>query len=164
MKTSKPEPTWLDAERMERVGRFTLKGAAKEIFPLLCPVREYEWLSGWSCRMAWSESGVAEMDAIFHTREAAGRSAVWTLITFQPDRFIEYLIVSGRDVVVRLSVSLEEASANKTEVTWRMLFTSTSPLGRHVIHHAYSEAKFQKMMRSRESELNHFLATGKMLR
>ena len=30
------------------------------IFPLLCPVREYEWIEPWSCDMVFSESGVAE--------------------------------------------------------------------------------------------------------
>lgn len=30
------------------------------IFPLLCPVREYDWIPGWDCRLVYTESGLAE--------------------------------------------------------------------------------------------------------
>ena len=40
------------------------------VFPLLCPVREYEWLEDWTCEMVFSESGVAEEDCV----SAASRS------------------------------------------------------------------------------------------
>ena len=40
---------------------------AAKIFPLLCPVREYDWIDGWECEMIYSESGVAENNCIFKT-------------------------------------------------------------------------------------------------
>jgi len=33
------------------------------VFPLLCPVREAEWLDGWDYKMIYSESGVVEEGA-----------------------------------------------------------------------------------------------------
>ena len=54
-------------------GRKTVHHVAKigapveKVFPLLCPVREYEWIDGWSCRLVHSESGFAEKGAIFTT-------------------------------------------------------------------------------------------------
>ncbi len=156
-------PKWKAGERSERIGRFSLDGKPRDIFPLLCPVREYEWLPGWSCTMAYAVSGAAEKDAIFHTVEAFGKKAVWTLITFQPDGFVEYLIVSGRDAVVRLSISLVENPAGGTDVTWRMLFTTTSLPGKTVVAHAFSEERFRAMMERRQAELGHFLTTGTMI-
>ena len=137
-----------------------VKGKAADIFPLLCPVREYEWLPGWKCEMLYSRSGVAEMDAIFHTREMHFMRVVWTLITFEPDSKVEYLLVAGRDAVVRLSVELSEKPDGDTEVSWTMLFTTTSALGKRVLSAAFSEKKFQEMMEARELQLNHFLGTG----
>jgi hypothetical protein len=32
---------------------------AEKLFPLLCPVREAEWLPGWEYRLIYSESGLA---------------------------------------------------------------------------------------------------------
>jgi hypothetical protein len=152
------------SERFERTGNFILQGKAKDIFSLLCPVLEYKWLPGWKCTMCYSDSGVAEMDAVFHTKENLGRTAVWTTITYQPHSFIEYLVVSGKDAVIRLSISLKENADNTTHVTWRMLFTATSFLAARVLKDAFTEEKFQKMMRDRKTELNHYLKTGEILK
>lgn len=156
-------PRWEKGARFERRGVFTLQADAHAVFPLLCPVLEYDWLPGWSCVMRYSESGVAEKDAIFTTREALGRKTLWTTITCEPDAFIEYLIVSGTDAVVRLSVRLKSAGTGKTEVDWRMRFTSLSTLGRMVLEKTYSEEKFRFMMKRRKEELGHFLAAGTMI-
>jgi hypothetical protein len=154
---------WLKSERFERTARFTLNASPAEIFPLLCPVREYDWLPGWKCSMVHSKSGVAEKDAIFHTREALGRKAVWTNITYEPDNFIEYLVVSGRDAMLRLSIELAATGKQSTEVHWVMLFTACSLLGRKMLQIQFSQAKFDKMMEQREQELKFYLANKKMI-
>ncbi len=154
---------WHSSSRIERISRFNLNGTPAEIFPLLCPVLEYDWLPDWKCTMCYSDSGVAEIDTVFHTKEQLGRTAVWTCITFEPDTFIEYLAVSEKDVVMRLSIRLEETVPEKTSVAWRMLFTMTSHLGKAVIKKAFSEEKFREMMASREKELNYYLKHGSMV-
>ena len=157
------EPKWLKAQRFERSSTFTVNGTARDVFPLLCPVREYEWLPGWECRMVYSRSGVAELDAVFHTRETHGVPAVWTLITCEPDSEVEYLVVSRRDAVVRLSLSLAEKKAGTTDLTWRMLFTATSILARELLPVTFSEKNFLRMMKDRQAQLNYFLANGRMI-
>jgi hypothetical protein len=43
----------------------SIRGTPDGVFPLLCPVREGDWLEGWSdhCRLVHSVSGVAERAA-----------------------------------------------------------------------------------------------------
>ncbi len=154
---------WVKSDRFEHKGGFTLNAPAEEIFPLLCPVLEYAWLPGWSCRMVYSESGVAEKDNVFLTRENLGRTAIWTCITYEPDSLIEYLITSGTDAVTRLSIRLKGIDRGRTEIDWRMLFTSFSRLGRNVVRRRFTQAAFDGMMRTRERELNRYLAQGSML-
>jgi hypothetical protein len=154
---------WKKSDRFERRARFTLNGSAAEIFPLLCPVLEYAWLPGWQCVMVYSESGVAENNCLFYTKENFGKKALWTCIAQEPDTFVDYLVTSGRDMVMRLSVRLEE-NGNKTEVDWRMLFTGLSGLGRHVIKRRFSRENFEKMMQDRERELNWYLKHGTMVK
>ena len=36
-----------------------------EVFPLLCPVREHDWVEGWQAEVLHSESGVAELGCVF---------------------------------------------------------------------------------------------------
>ena len=51
-----------------------VKAKPEEIFPLLCPVREYDWIPEWDCTMVYSESGIAERGCVFQTdRESDGR-------------------------------------------------------------------------------------------
>jgi hypothetical protein len=156
------QPKWVSGERFERVAHFTLKAPPKSVFPLLCPVREYEWLPDWKCTMYYSKSGVAEKDAIFSTVEAPGRKAMWTAITYEPDLFIEYLIVSGADAVVRLGISLEDGGAS-TSVTWRLLLTGTSRLGKKALSKAWSAPKFDGFIGKMKARLAHYLETGAML-
>jgi len=151
------KPRWITSERFERVGRFVVGGAKEDVFPLLCPVLEYEWLPGWSCTMMYSDSGAAEKNAIFMTREKLRRKVMWTTITYEPDSLIEYLLVMGSDAVVRLSIGLEDSPGHSTRIVWRMLFTATGRLARHMLPRSFSEDKFQSMLGKRERELNDFL-------
>jgi len=154
------KPKWRKGERFERTRTFRVRGTPAQVFPLLCPVREYDWLPGWACTMRYSESGVAEKDAVFTTNEALHQEAVWTTVTYQPDTLIEYLIVNGKNAVVRLSISLEPAEGGSTELNWRMLFTPISRMGARAIRHRFSPEGFRRMLDARESELNAYLAPG----
>ena len=41
-----------------------INAPVEDIFPLLGPIREYDWIPGWEADMIWSESGFAEEGAI----------------------------------------------------------------------------------------------------
>lgn len=46
--------------RTIRTHTIVLEAAPEGVFPLLCPVREYDWIEPWRCRMIYSQSGFAE--------------------------------------------------------------------------------------------------------
>ncbi len=96
------------------------------VFPLLCPVREYEWLDGWACEMIYSESGVAEENCIFRT--AFGEPATWNVDRYEPPRRIEFTVVSSSHVC-RLSIALEPTAAGGTRIVWRRTFTGLNEAG-----------------------------------
>ena len=57
-------------EKPNRVSRsYTqhLGAPPTEVFPLLCPVREAEWVKDWRPRLVLSDSGFAEPDCVFIT-------------------------------------------------------------------------------------------------
>jgi hypothetical protein len=43
--------------------RAFIKAPVEQVFPLLCPVRECDWLEGWNCTLLHSGSGLAEKGA-----------------------------------------------------------------------------------------------------
>ena len=46
---------------------------AHRVFPLLCPVREPEWIPGWSCELIHTASRLAEKGCVFRTDSPSGR-------------------------------------------------------------------------------------------
>jgi len=155
---SPKEPGWRKGERFIRVGSFALEASPERIFRLLCPVREYDWLPGWSCTMVYSESGVAEPNAIFLTRHPFSPRLVWTLITYEPPRLVEYLVVSGVDLVMRLSIALAEAEGGATSVRWEMLFTTATRKGALATAREFSAERYEAMMHERKRQLQSYLS------
>ncbi|MGI9537489.1 MAG: hypothetical protein ACR2PB_10480, partial [Desulfocapsaceae bacterium] len=68
----------MTGDRFNRVYQTQLNSTPEKVFPLLCPVREYEWIPQWQCEMIYSRSGVAELGCVFSTdfKDSFGRE-VW---------------------------------------------------------------------------------------
>ena len=74
-----------EARRHEINYTATLRGDPQEIFPLLCPVREYEWIPDWTCELIHTRSGVIEPGCVFRTRHGGGMT--WYVAEHDPVRF-----------------------------------------------------------------------------
>jgi len=127
------------------------------VFPLLCPVREYEWVEGWTCEMVFSESGVAEENCVFRTGGAPHGVATWCVTRYELPAKIEFVVVAA-DMVMRLSITLERTAAG-TKLHWVRLFTGLTDEG-----NAHAGDRTVERDRALGEQLNYFLKTGKMLR
>jgi hypothetical protein len=70
-----------------------IEARAETVFPLLCPVREGEWLEGWNdqVEMVHSDSGVAEEGCVFRTRVPGRPETIWTVTRHDPvERVVEF--------------------------------------------------------------------------
>ena len=45
-----------------------LDASADQVYPLLCPVREAEWVNGWHPRLVISSSGLAEPEVALRSQ------------------------------------------------------------------------------------------------
>lgn len=124
-------PPWRQGRRHVTDWTSELEAKPEEVFPLLCPVREYEWLEGWACEMIYSESGVAEANCIFETR-FKGESATWTVSRYEPPKRIEFVVVTPQIQVCRLNISLDP-SEKGTRLRWVRIFTGLSDNGNETI-------------------------------
>lgn len=115
-----------DARRtFEHAG--VVPGTPDEVFPLLCPVLEYEWLDDWTCAMQYSESGVAERGCAFSTQMALGER--WICSRYEPGESIQYVIWLSVGWMI-LEADLGDLGDGTTELSWRRTLTATSALGR----------------------------------
>jgi hypothetical protein len=151
------EPKWLKADRFERKARLMIQAPASEVFPLLCPVREYEWIPDWRCEMVYSRSGVAEREAMFLTRMMPFGKELWTCTLYEPPRRIEYLLTHGSKIAMKLELELTEEDG-KAALDWTMRFTAVGGFWGRMLRARYEGEGFDAMMRQREGELAEYFA------
>ncbi len=142
---------------------FTQKLAAPpdRVFPLLCPVREADWLEGWDPISVFSNSGVAEADCVFMTA-ATPHPAIWFVTRHEPERgFVEMLKVVPEMTACRLSIQLAAESAG-CAATITYSHTSLGPRGDDFVA-GFTEDFYREFMREWETRMNHYLKTGERL-
>lgn len=132
-----------------------LIGPPAQVFPLLCPVREADWIEGWDPLVVLSASGVAEEDCVFITASEP-IDAVWYVTRHEPDAgFVEMLKVSPTVTACRLTIQLRpEGTGCMAEITYS--HTSLGPEG-DVFVASFTEDYYEKFMREWEARLNHYL-------
>jgi hypothetical protein len=151
------EPKWLKGDRFERNARLFVPAPASEVFPLLCPVREYEWIPDWRCEMVWSKSGVAERDTMFTTKIMPIGKEFWTCTLYEPPRRIEYLLTHGSKFAMKLELGLSE-EGGKTVLDWTMRSTAVGSVWRRLLRSRFGGEGFDAMMSAKERQLAEYFA------
>ncbi len=131
--------------------------APDKVFPLLCPVREYEWIETWKCEMIHSRSGFAELDCVFKTRHGDVED-VWTVSRYKPNELIEF-VVSSVFRVMRYRFTLIPDGEGGTKVEIAQTATALSKAAEEHIE----DPHFDLHMKTLEVMLNHYLRTGRMI-
>jgi hypothetical protein len=141
--------------------RQTLCAPPAKVFPLLCPVREAEWASGWSPELVLSSSGVAERDCTFITQDEHGQ-AIWYISRHEPERwFVEMLKILPGVTACRLEIQLSEnGDGCFADVAYS--HTSIGPAGDEFVA-KFTADYYRNFMQEWETELNHFLRAGRRL-
>ncbi len=135
---------------------------AKEVFPLLCPVREYDWIESWRCKLLFSESGAAENNCIFTTDRPGEGKRTWVVSRYEPPKAVEFVIFQGHRLVVRLDLYLSEEGDGSTQI--RVTHTITALNEEAAADMKQLEpAAIQRRWQGLEKALNHYLKTGACL-
>ena len=132
-----------------------------QVFPLLCPVRESEWVNGWHPRLVVTQSGLAELDCVFVT--AAGpQEAIWMITQHDPvAHHLEIIKLIPGIVVGKIVIQLTDTPGGSTaEISYS--FIALGPDGNRVVSE-FTQKHFDEFMLTWETELNHFISTGERL-
>ena len=134
-----------------------------KVFPLLCPVRESDWLPGWNYQIIYSDSGVAELGCIFTTINSSVQppaQVTWTTIDYDPVAYrIAYVWINPGRVLAELRIQLSKAEDGSTRNHIRYRYTGLSPDGNREVE-GYDREWFAKRMLNWETAINHYLRTG----
>ena len=135
----------------------------EKVFPLLCPVREAEWVPGWQYRLIYSRSGVAELGCVFTTQNEDGSESTWVVTDFDPERCrIGFVWVNPGVVTAQIQIQLERNSSNQTLAHIQYIYTALSATGNAEVDR-YDEAWFRDKMQRWEAAINHYLRSGKCI-
>ena len=151
------------AKRIIRSYQQKIQASSSVVFPLLCPVREAEWLDGWDYRLVYSESGFAEEGCVFTSRQEGEEDTIW-LITKRDEesRVTEFVRITPGSRVAKLDIAVEDTSKEMCLVNITYTYTALNEKGNKFLE-KLTEEKFITLMRFWEDSMNHFLKTGEQL-
>jgi hypothetical protein len=133
-----------------------------KVFPLLCPVREAEWVPGWKYRLIYSNSGVAERGCIFTTPNDDGSETTWVITEYDPGEFrIGFVWNYPGLVAAQIQIRLEE-SDDRTIANIQYTYTGLSEAGNREVER-YDQTWFQSKMKSWEAAINYYLQNGRVI-
>lgn len=152
-----------EGTRVVRAYRQTIEAPPDVVFPLLCPVREAEWLDGWTYTMLYSASGLIEPGAVFSTPGHGEADTVWVVTRHDPAAAsVEFtrFTPGSRTCVLRAVVTPDGTGRSHVDVSYA--HTSIAPAGDACLA-AWTEPAFLDAVIFWERSMNHFLQTGTRL-
>ena len=140
----------------------TINSSPDKVFPLLCPVKEKDWVNGWDPELVITNSGFAEKDSIFVTKHGSENN-YWIITRHDPVNYeIEMLIISPEITVGKLEIKLHKKEDDKTRADISYTYTSLSSEGDEFVKN-YTEEKYVNFMKTWEEEINYYLLNGEKL-
>jgi len=138
-----------------------LEGSKEQIFPLLCPTREYDWIKEWSCELIYSESGFAEPNCVFRTEGAVSRingapEEFWIVSRHEPPTRIEFVKFAAGLFVIKYEIDLAASGDACVTAVWTQHFTALSEAGNQRIEEL-SQENYNTVIQALETKMNYYL-------
>lgn len=156
-------PKWKNGERFDYERELLLPSTTEKVFPLLCPVNEYEWFNGWKCTMVYSESGVAENNCIFYTKTGFPlfKRQVFQVINYEPNENITFLIYINKIATIKFGATLEQLSIDTCKMTVFYKATGLSRFGNFFLRNM-GKKEMENNTRNIEMDLVYWLQNNKI--
>lgn len=143
-----------------------LAAPADEAFPLLCPVREPEWLDGWSCDLLYTDSGVVEDGCVFITH-APGEDPTYFVTTVHDpaDRRVVFVRLTPGQKVILMELRVDPGDGGASRLTGAFTVTALAPDGNALVDElrATGGRALSLLTRKLAACLEHFVRTGTCL-
>lgn len=155
----KPKQT-IKGERRVFKGKQNYSFPPEDVFPMLCPVREYEYIPRWECDIVYLDSGLAEQGGVFttHSHGEGDQKDVWVISRYDTNRAIEFVRVNGmRSMIYR--IELQGTETGGTVVSWEQIITGLTEEGNQHVQ-TLQQSDFTAMLSHMQELLQHYLTSG----
>jgi hypothetical protein len=137
---------------------------ADRVFPLLCPVREYEWIEGWSCQLVHTSSGLVEEGCVFvtHPSDAEG-TITWVTTVHDPAaRRVAFVRVTEGRRAVRMALHVEPLGAERCRLHIAYDVTGIDTAGREEARRAAETGEpYARIAAGLAAAAERYLVTGR---
>jgi len=137
------------------------KASPEKVFPLLCPVRETDWVPDWNPKLVVSSSGIMELGCLFVTPEEQN-DTIWIVTGYEPNCYVEMYEIIPESTVRKFSIMLDREQENSTKAFISYEYTAISEEGEKIVSN-FDEASFTEFANHFEKAINYYLTTGRMI-
>jgi len=133
------------------------------VFPLLCPVREKDWVEGWEYKMIFSKSGLIEKDCVFSTPHHGNEQTIWYVTEYDRENYkIQFVRVTPNEEVVKIDICLidNENGTTTSNITYQYTALNDS---KNLWIKEKLESEFKENMIEWEDAINFYIKTGQKL-
>jgi hypothetical protein len=151
------------ADRIFRTNTIQVEAPPEKVFPLLCPMREYDWVEPWKCEMVYTDSGFVEDHCVFRTDFEDQGEAIWMVSRHEPETgIIQFVITCPATHVENLDIAVAPIDVASSRIRWNRTYTALNERGNAFIKELTGPG-YDDEIYGLEAMLNHFCRTGEML-
>jgi len=130
------------------------------VFPLLCPVREKDWLDGWDYIMIFSKSGLAEKGCVFSTPHHGEQQTIWYVTEYDTENYIiEFVRVTPTEEIVKINICLSDNGNGTTTSNITYQYTALNETKNSWIREKLND-EFKASMIWWEKAINYYIEKG----
>jgi hypothetical protein len=141
LQKSKQLSKWIQGDRYIKEAELVLNAQVGEVFPLLCPTLEYDWLNGWKCIMYYSNTGIAEKNCIFSfsTGFPLYKRLFYNVTEYNVDERIVFNVFVNKLFIMLIEMDLESLNDKKTKLKLKYTLTGISKKGNKIAKLVYNK-------------------------
>jgi hypothetical protein len=109
---------------------------------------------------SYTQSGVAENDCVFVTKNERGDESIWMITRHEPNNFfVEMVKITPGETACRLQIQLAETGDNSSDANITYAHIALSVEGEKFVR-SFTPEYYESMMKSWESQINSFLSSS----
>ncbi|HOU85320.1 MAG TPA: hypothetical protein PLA54_07865 [Spirochaetota bacterium] len=138
----------------------------EQIFLLLCPTKELDWIEGWENvhTLIYSDSGIAERSCVFTTDVPGEGRSVWIASKYSlENKNVEYVkFLTDMDAVVHWEMTVVEKEAGKCSIVADYIITGLSDKGNGFVAD-FENKDMPALMDRLPKMIEYYMKTGKKM-
>jgi hypothetical protein len=139
-----------EANREKRSVTINFSAYPHEVFALLCPVKEADWVGDLENELIYSESGVNELGCIFKT-SFNGMQMLSSTVKYDDSNYeIEFLCQVGDLIMNDIHIQLCKNGDNTTNANYEYTFTALSERGKALCEKWQEDANMQCVIKCKK--------------